>query len=252
MKTIRAVLVVLVVLVIAGLVLWRFFPGLRQRGIDAYRQYGGWTEEARRADPVGFIEYAETRLAQDLTTLKQTRRRLAEARETIADETERYRELRAKAEELAQSFRAAYRGAAADGYPVEVAGAEYTRAELLEQVRLILVQRANYEQILSELRTADAAAAEKAQQLLTQISNSQASLAMLPAKREIARVNQLSGATEELMAQVNALLAENVTVLEESPVRTVEQLLDTSTAPRAGAAQAEPDVDVIAFLEARE
>jgi chromosome segregation ATPase len=243
MKVFWSVLAVLV-LAAVGLLIWRA-PGCRQRAAQVYEEYGGWTQEARQADPVGFIEYAEQQLNEHLDRLSETRRRLAEAESSLADSLEHNAQLREKAAELADAFRAAYREAeAGGGYPVEVRGAEYTREELLEQVRLILLQRRNYEDVIEDLRETRTLAQARREQLAAQVSSTRAALSTLPSKKEIARVNQLTNRTEELLGQVNELIGENEEVLQESPVRTVEQLAETEPA-------GEPeDVDVQAFLEA--
>lgn len=241
------ILVLIVVLVIAALLVWRLAPGLRHRAIDAYQQHAGWTEEARQADPVGFIDYAEKELTADLAALKETRTNLADAKVTVASQLESNRSLLDAAEELAEDFREAYRQAEpSQAYPAEVAGARYGRDDLIQQVRLILLQRRNYEEIIEGFEKADHAVDEKRLQLVTQITGTEAALAALPAKREIARVNQLTGSTDELLKQVNELIGENERILAESPVRTVEELVRREPEP-AGTGQ---DVDAMAFLEA--
>lgn len=248
------VVLVLILVAIAGALVWNFAPGCRQRAMDAYRQYGGWTEEARRADPVGFIEYAEGELRDDLQEFEATRGRLSEANATVSSELERTRELLAAAEELAGEFRAAYRsaeGAGADaGYPVDVQGREYARSELMTQVRVILKQRASYRDIIEGFERAAEDVKETEETLVTQIVETRAALSMLPSRREIARINELTGRTEELLGQVNELIDQNRTVMGETPVRTVEELVQARE--QAAAPSDEEEVDVLAFLEGEE
>jgi hypothetical protein len=176
---------------------------------------------------------------------------MAEARETLAAELERYRGLIESAEDLAAQFRAAYRRAeAGDGYPVSVAGGEYGEDDLFQQVRLILLQRASYGEIIADLQAAAEGLSEKQQQLIGQVSATKAALSALPAKKEIARVEELTGRTRELFGQVNELIGQNEEVLAESPVRTVEELLRQGEAAPEEAAGAEADAR--AFLEAAE
>ncbi len=233
-----------VLLIVVGLLIWRS-PGCRQRVSDIYERHGGWTEEARRVDPVGFIEYAERALRADLEALTRTRRDLAAARQAISEELEKNRALLDSAEELAQDFRLAYRAAEAEGsWPTTVRGAHYTRQELIEQVRLILTQREDYSAIIGQLQETSTLAEAKEEQLVSQISLTKAGLATLPSKREIARVNQLTDRTEDLLEQVDDLIGENEQVLSSAPVRTVEELT-----ARPEPASKEAAVDVQAFLE---
>ncbi len=248
---ISKLVVAIVVVIVVGVLAWRFMPGLRQKAVDVYRQHGGWTEEARRADPVGFIEYAERELKGDLADLKATRTRLSEARDDLAAELQKHRSLLEKAEELAATFREAYRRAeAGGGYPVSVSGQDYAKGELIEQVRLILLQRRNYSEIIDDMVAAAEKAASKQQQLVTQVTATKAALSALPAKKEIARVNELTGRTRQLFQQANEAISQNQEVLAESPVRTVEELSRKGVGEAT--ATSEGEVDVRAFLEAGE
>ena len=249
MKTLRLLLVVVVVAV-GLLAVWRFMPGCREKVKGFVQEQGGWTEEARRADPVGFVEYAQQQLESDLQKLEDARERLATAREDIGAEEERIQERLTAARDLAEEFRQGYQAAEETAtWPVTLQGRDYSREELVEQVRLFLLQRNSYEQTLQDLAEAEEAAADKRQEVVSKITGTQAALASLPAKKEIARVNQLTGRTEELLEQVNELIGENREVLSESPVRTVEELVARREEPPA---EGEGDVNVTAFLEATE
>lgn len=247
MKGTRAV-VLLIGIVVGLVVIWQFMPGVRQKARDAYHTYGGWTEDARRADPVGFIEYAEQKLRDDLAQLESSRTNLARLQETIGEKRSETLELMASADTLAEGFRDAYRGAdAADAWPVNVSGKSYTREQLREQVALILLQRRNYEQLVAELDGAGEAIKTNVQKVVAQTAATKATLEILPAKREIARVQELTKDIESTLGKVDALMGENDDVLTGSPVRTVEELVRART--QAADADASIDAQVDAFLE---
>jgi len=238
----------LVVLVVIAVAAWQWLPGLRSKARDVYRKHGGWTEEARRDDPVGFLEYAEQKLAKDLAALNRSRSDLAQATQRIAGEQTKTEGLLASAVTLAESFRTAYKGAAAaKAWPVEVSGASYSKEQLVQQVRLILMQKGSYTQIIAEFKKAADAAKKKSEQLVGQVNRTKATLAMLPAKKEIARVNKLTEGIDDVLAQVNDLLGENDDVLSASPIRTVEEL--AAAKPATATPSAKLDADVKAFLE---
>jgi len=250
MKLLRTTVIVVLIVIVAALA-WRNAPGCRQQARDAYEKYGGWTAEARQADPVGFMEYAEQKLAQDLQVFQDTRRRLNEARQTVAAEIEKTQSLLGSADELAATFRQEYwKAEAASSYPVSVSGTDYDREQLVEQVQVILIQKANYQLLLKQLQAAAGAVEQKEPELVAQINNTRAALATLPSKKEIARVNELTGKTEELLAQVNELIDQNERLLDESPVRTVEELV--AARDEATATEKPAQVDARAFLEATE
>jgi hypothetical protein len=243
-------LIALIVLVaVCGLLVWHYMPGCRQVATDAYRKYGGWTEDARRDDPVGFIEYAQERLEENLTAFASAQANLAGARQTIADELARMETNLAAADELAVQFRDAYRGAEeGDGYPVTVAGRDYERQELINQVGVILRQKADYEGLIDDLGEERRQVEEKDGELAVQITDTKAALATLPSKKEIARINELTGDTQDLLEQVNALIGENEGLLTPSPVRTVEELVRARQQETEGGG-ARSTADAHAFLE---
>ena len=194
MKGLRWIGVVLV-LVVLGVVAWRLLPAFRTGAADAVRRHAGWTEAARRKDPVGFMDYAERTLNEHLEKLVAARGALGTAGGRIDMEKQRTADLMASADRLAGNFKAAFVKAEPAAYPVTVAGASYGRDELIEQVRLVLLQRRHYKAAIADLETAAAAAEKAGRDLLKQVTDTRAALAALPAKREIARVNELTGST---------------------------------------------------------
>ncbi|NQU41586.1 MAG: hypothetical protein HQ523_16695 [Lentisphaerae bacterium] len=241
-------LVICGAVVVVGVVAWRTLPGLRTRATHAAGNVGGWSEGARTSDPLGFMDYAEKQLNKHMTELKEARRNMQSALERIDTESKRNATLLASATGLVGDFRQSFRSAEATGYPIDAAGGTYSRESLIEQVRLVMMQSKNYEKAIGALAHATQAAQAAGQTILTQITDTQAALASLPAKKEIARVNKLTGRTEELLQQIDALIDRNETVLSESPVRTVEELVFTEGVTAGD----QPEVDVMAFLEGPE
>jgi hypothetical protein len=232
---------------LCGGLIWFLAPGFRKRAVDVYEKYGGWTREARSADPVGFINYAEQKLQSHLVEMQKTSQDLAAAREQIRQATEKTCASLQAADEMAGSFRTAYRQAeAGSSYPVHLEGRDYDRAQLLEQVRLILQQRSDGRRTLSELEQTARVAGEKETGLLAQITRVKAALEILPAQREIVRAGRLTSQTENTWSQVNGLIERDETLLTGSPVRTVDELLRDREARPAGAVG---EADVLGFLE---
>ncbi len=251
MKILWKFLAILIVLGVAGLVVVEFFPGLREQGKQLYRKYGGWNQEARQADPVGFIEYAIDELEKDLTTLQETRTRLGNVLHDLEKKQRRTQKRRDNAEQLAEQFRAAYqRAEEGGGYPVKVSGQAYDRNQLKDQVRLILLQREQYSRLLKELEKAKSRATDRRRHLGLRISKTKASLSTLPAQREVARLKEISDHTESLLNQVDSVMTSNEEVLEHSPVRTVEELTAAEkNGDSEGMSGSERTVDVEAFLK---
>jgi len=254
MKILKAILILAVLAAIAFAV-WKYMPGVRTKVESTVDRYGGWTEEARREDPVGFLEHAEGKMSADLDAFKQAKRDLADARSRAQEELEKTEGLRDAAASHSLDFRGAYRAAASgDAFPVQVAGASYSRDDLVSQVRLLLLQQGNYAEVANSYHAVLDTVDERENDLEKRILGTKAALTNLAAQKELVRIQKLTEETDELMRQVQELLGQNSEVLEEldSPVRTVEELL------RSGGGRATPvadsaatDDDVMAFPRPR-
>lgn len=216
--------------VVVGWLAWTQLPGLRTKVSGKVDEYGGWTEEARREDPVGFLTYAEEKLAKDIEAFRQSRETLAEAKANAEAERARNEGLLDAADELAGGFREAYRTAETAGsWPVEVQGAGYTRAALIEQVESILGERATYAKVIDIYANVIVSADEQRKELRDRIQSSEATLVELRAQKELVRVNKLTAEADELLAQVDALIdgnRETLVALDEP--RSVAALLAAS------------------------
>jgi len=216
--------------VVVGWLAWTKLPGLRTKVSGKVDEYGGWTEEARRDDPVGFLTYAEEKLAKDIEAFRQSRETLAAAKANAEAERARNEGLLDAADELAGGFREAYRAAEAAGtWPVEVQGASYARDALIEQVESILGERASYAKVVDIYANVIVSADEQRKELRDRIQSSEATLVELRAQKELVRVNKLTAEADELLAQVEALIdgnRETLVALDEP--RSVEALLAAS------------------------
>ncbi len=245
---ILSIAVFVFVLALLGWLAWRWLPGLRPHVAGAYEKYGGWTEEARRDDPVGFLEHARQELGKDAQAFAESRVELASAAARAREELARTRELRASADALAEELRAAFRAAeAADAWPARVAGADYERDELVRQVEVVLRTRATSDEAIGDLEAVLEQAAASELDLIAQIEATRAALAAIDAKIALARIDEQAASTRELLERVASTLGANAEVRDvgDTPVRTVEELLAVRA---AGVDATEREVDALGFL----
>ncbi len=248
MKT--STLLILVLVVLVALLAWWKLPGLRHRVNQGIEGVVGWTEEARRNDPVGFIEYAQERLGEDAQAFDASLVELADARLQAEQELERNQQLQGTATGFAEEYRATWTAAeGGGGWPVEVHGQSYDQAQLVEQVKLILLQKNNYEEVIGELQSVLEMATARQEQLRARINSTRATLVRLESQKAVARVDEITGRADELLDQVDELLGSNRNALEElrSPVRTIEEILQAEASPEATGAGDE--IDAMAFLQ---
>lgn len=222
-------LVPILLIAIVGFAIWKRSPGIRSQAQELYDSYGGWTEEARRGDPVGFIEFAEKKLGEDIESFRASKRALASARQNAQAKLEEVTTKIAAADELAAKFKLSYQGAEATAaYPVAVLNQEYSREQLIGQVQKVLNDKATFESVVpTYVKTIDVAAA-KGEELDRRVADIESKLVQLEAQKELARIQKLTADADELLAQVSELLGENsraLDVLGDDPIRGIEGLM---------------------------
>lgn len=227
----------------------KYCPGLWTKIDRKVTEVAGWTEEARRADPVGFVEYASAKLRHDLEALKKTRRDLAAEIGGVAEKLREQRALRDHARSMAEEFRTKYQEATTKKrFPIELCGAAYTAEQAKSQVSMLLAEAEGYEAAIAKLEQVRKEAEAELEALTVRISQTESQLAALGAQREVLRVRQLSDVEESLLGQVESLLRENDQVVAGNPVRNVRELIAAAETPKREAVQEQA---VEAFLAQR-
>lgn len=249
MKVLKFVTVVAALLSAAGAGLYYAGPSVRATVDQKIQLWIGWTEEARKADPVGFTNYVESRLESDLQQLKETRGRLIAETSSVERSVQEHEALLQHAEQMADEFRRAYVAAKeVDSFPITVRGSAYTEEQVLSQVSLLLAEAEGYRQSINGLQQVALKAEDRLQELTLQIDSNKVELAALGAQRELLRAEKLTDEGQRLVAHVDQLLADNQQVVHGNPVRSVPELL----ASRDDGAEQRPGIEAARrFLAAR-
>ena len=226
-------------------------PALRAKMKQQWTSLVGWTEEARRANPVGFAEYARGKLEQDLDTMRTTRRELAAEIGTLASKIREQGALRDQAQQFAEGFRAEYQTAVTNAsFPIEVRGAGYTQDQAESQVSMLLAEAEGYGESLTSLQKVKEEAETQLESMTVRINSTETQLATLSVKRELLQARLLSDEGEQLLAQVDDLMTGNAEVIAGNPVRSVRELAQAPVSkPEAGKASNRDRVQ--AFLAAK-
>ena len=215
-----------VVLSVAAVVAWGYCPGLRTKIKQAWNDQTGWTAEARAADPVGFIEYAEGKMKEDLAKMQKNRRELAAEASKLAQKVREQKAMATQAQAMAEEFRAEYQKAKANNsFPIEVRGRAYTETQVRSQVSLLLAEAESYGQSLSKIEAVQAEAEQKMEDLAIRIGKTEPQIAVLATQRELLRVRELTTEGETLLAQVDELMTGNTQAIADTPIRTVRELV---------------------------
>jgi hypothetical protein len=234
----------LVILLLAGVGAYFFSPWFRTKVDDTIKNMKAWDADARRKDPVGFIDYAMKQLGSNVDKFDAVRADLRVATVKLDKMKQENLAKQKFADGQLEAFKTAYK-AAKDGnaWPATVGGRPYKEAELKSQVSVLLSERGGFEGILKQVDVSLTNAERKNNELLNRINESKAKLSILGAQRELVKVNQLSAESEKLLNEVQDVLVQNEALAEKPVVRTVEELM-RDAGETAGASN--PNVD--AFL----
>lgn len=231
---------------VLGVAAYFFVPGFRAKVDQQYDKVGGWTEDARRNDPVGYIEFSIGKLQENVTKFEEMRTSLVGAKAKLEQQKNENAGKIVFSEKMLGELKAKFLEVKSgkSKWPVEVAGKAYTEADLKQQVNLFLSQKEGFTALATQLDKALVTAESKGNEILTRISDSKGKLSMLSTQKEIVKLNKLTGDTEKLLATVQDVLVQNEAMVQGTAVRTVEELM--KEAGSAAAASVNPNVD--AFL----
>jgi phage shock protein A len=233
-------LVVAVVVIVGGA--YFLFPGIRAKIDDVYDKNAGWTDAARKKDPVGFIEYSIGKLDENIGKFDTVKVDLVAAKAKLEDMRRTNQEKHAFAEKQLGLMKTAYQDAkGGKGWPVTMAGKSYSEPELKSQVELLLAQKAGYEATLTQIDQGIKTAEQKQFELVVRINESKSKLELLKTQKELVKINQLNASTEKMMAEVNDVLIRNEAAEAGVNVRTVEELM--KDASKEATARATPKAD---------
>ena len=126
----RLIGLVVAILAIGG-VAYFVIPGFRAKADDMWDKHAGWNEEARRKDPVGFIEYSVKKLEDNIGKFDSIRTDLRTGKGNVEKMKQENQAKQAFNENQLAEFKAAYKTAkASNRWPVTIAGRNYSEAEL--------------------------------------------------------------------------------------------------------------------------
>ncbi len=233
-------------ILVLGIAAYFLFPGFRMSVDKFHDKHLGWgNPEARRKDPVGFMEYSIAKLGENVTKFEQARGDLRVAQAKLEDMKRDNSGKLAFAEKQLVEFKTAYKAAAGGkGWPVSMAGRNYSEGELKTQVTMLLSQKGNFEKVVKQIDTSLVSADKKGLELVNRISESKSKLSILETQKELVKVGQVTAESEKLLAEVNDVLIANEAMEQKTSVRTVEEMMKDSG--EAASSVSNPDTE--AFL----
>ena len=223
----------LIVLIVIGLfVIREFAPGLWTKVQNVYRDTAGWTEEARRADPVGYLNYAKVDMQQNLDRITIIIRDLETRALRLRQEATRLHGDHGRYQELLNRARIVFQEAesGARGYPVEFAGARYGREDFVRQVGIILSESQLAEQRIEDMKSADENISRAIRDMYEQRAKLRGALDDIDATIVIAQANVASQEVQNTLDRVSTVATDINAYLGAYssgaiPIRSVDELL---------------------------
>lgn len=209
---------------------YRLSPAVRTAMATQGREWLGWTDEARRGDPVGFTSHVERKLQSEVAMLRTCRFELVGNTDQLSGKIREQEAFRDQARKLADEFRSAFQTARQGGsFPFVVRNAAYTEEQSVTQVSLLLAQAEGFDKSVKRLQQIQDQSNKRLQEIVVRQNATEAQLAAIGAQRELLRARELTTVGEALIAQVDELFDINQRVLTENPVRTIAELLSAET-----------------------
>lgn len=245
----------LVIFIIIVTLAREHIPGLTNKVKKAATKYTGWTEEARKDDPTGYIDYAQKELAANIEKFKAAQSKLVAAK---AQATEKHKDYQTKnlaaiqlSEDARKKFQEAEAAEGGNGYPVQLLGQSYSRDQLVDQVKTILAERDLYSSMQDQFGEVIASLDTEAGKLSERIKTTEFHMTKLQAQREIVEIKQMTAEVDGVLAKVDEILGENHEAIEviDQPVRSVDELLkEAATAQKPAEADAKKQ-NALEFLQ---
>jgi hypothetical protein len=238
---------IVIVALIIGAGVYFFAPGLWTEAEQAYREKAGWTEEAKRAQPVRYLEY----------TLEQARREHGKIDSYIAEYQSNIRSLTRQRDEavktagfddvLLNEMKGVYKQVetGATNWPVTFREGAYTEQQFMTQLETLLNEKKTHEVVAKKLTVQIQKLIDKLGEIRkarteygARITAMEADLAIARANVGTADINRIIEQADDVMAYVGATADSFST-----PIRSTKDLMNEMPSSDA------VDADVKAFLE---
>ncbi len=144
-----------ILIALALFAIYAFAPKLWTQGESILRDHLSWTEEAKRKDPVGYLNYARRRLEANIAKMEDIAGKLEDRIQRLQQEARKSKNHQGKYKTLLYRGRAIYMNAEKSSrYPVEFVSARYKREELVAQLRILFQRHTRAKQQIADMERA--------------------------------------------------------------------------------------------------
>lgn len=242
-------LVIIALVAVGGFLAWNYIPGLRTAAANAKDKLTSWSEEDRKNDPVGYINYAKGKLNDNISKYEGMLKELANLETENKTKRDEFARTEKGAVDLLNEAKERFVAAEAAGeWPITVFEGSYTKDQFLQQVETWMADRTNATRQLQAYEANLTTLEESRGALRGRVQDLQQAIADLDTKEATLKVAALTEADTQLLAQVDDLLEQSSKALTgDSPIRSVKDILAQQD---AAAAEAEKEAAKAASKDA--
>ncbi|MDF1836466.1 MAG: hypothetical protein P1V35_01235 [Planctomycetota bacterium] len=222
-------------------IVYKESPGLQDKVAEVQGKVTNWSEESIRKNPSGFLDMAEGKIQKSLAGLEESKSKIDGTMTELRSKRDENQKNVDIASGLTASFKTAYKAAEAGGtWPVTVQSREYSREDLVKQVKVLMDQKASLTTMIASQDGALAKATAAQTKLKAQIAKLEGELQQIGTKRETLKVDELTAESQMWLDKVNEQVAKtsDIANMGSDPVIDLDDFIKMEEAAQKKAAEA--------------
>ena len=222
-----------VALIVLGVAIYVFAPGIWTKIETTGAEKLGWTEDAKRRDPVRYLEHIITKTRNEygkidsyIAEYRTAIRRLEKERAKASKKSEAAERL---LDELKSEYKKVESGEAS--WPITFRGGNYNQQQFKTQVGTLLTEKNAQSGVVDKLTRRIDALTKKLDKIRSARVEYASKVSVLEADLAVAKANVGSAELDDLIGKADEILAyvdETATDLE-TPLRTTDELLESES-----------------------
>lgn len=218
-------LIIAAVVVLGGFLAWQNIPGLRTAINGKVSDLRGWSEEDRRDDPIGYIEYAKGQLEDNIAKFEEAAAEVTAEKEKNEEQLEKFTRMLQVGDRSFGELKELYRRAKdTGGWPVEWQGESYSEDELVRQVDALMTDRTNAAARAQEYQVLVEGTADQRAFINERVRELRAAIDKLESQRAQLKTASLTDSSERILAEVDSLVAGSSEQVASGKIRDLEEI----------------------------
>ncbi|MEO1699859.1 MAG: hypothetical protein AAFU73_21425 [Planctomycetota bacterium] len=221
-------LVILALVAVGGYLAYQNFPGLRTAAQNKLDEFQSWSEEDRKNDPVGFIEYAKGQLEKNIAKFQSAVGQVDENKTkneaTLAD----FLAKQQRGQEWIEEAKTVFRAMNEEGggtWPIEFRGREYAdETAFLNQVGVIRHETTAAGERAAEYERLVDAANQQRTTIQMRVADMRTAMDKLDAQKATIQQASLTDAADAVLADVGELVEGTTKMASSGDLLSLDEL----------------------------